>query len=126
MCGKRSLLSLAFLAVSLSLYSQSFDPGETYEVSGAWLNERESESKTANEALKNSKAENEKLQKKIDEIEKKSEADLKAKDENLTEVSKRLKEASTLIQNSQNEALRNSLMIGGACLLVGFCIGTVM
>ena len=123
MCGKNLALPLLLCCLALPLSGQSFEPSAVYEVTGTWLNERESESRTANEALKNSKAENERLLRKIDELSAKYEADLKARDESLTEVSRQLSEASTLIQNSQNEALAAKAWVAAGGFTVGVLVG---
>ena len=103
------------MALSSPCFSQSFDPVAVYEVTGTWLNEREEESKIANEALKNSKAENELL--------KKASTDREAK---LTAASEQLSEALTLSQNSEAEALRNSIIIGVVSGLVGIVAGLLL
>ena len=122
-CGKNLLFGFLFLLGSLSLSGQSFDPKETYEVTGAWLIERQNESKIANEALKNSKAENELLQQKIGALQKKLDQDSTDREARLTEVSTQLKEASMLFQRLQNEALSREIVIGGVAIAVGFAVG---
>jgi hypothetical protein len=134
LCGKGLVLFWLLWVLSLPAFGQSFDPEATYEVTGAWLNERETESRMANEALRTAKNENEGLRKEIEslsldlkEAQKKSGeqltqlSELREKLANeskdrlmaLTEVSRQLSEASRLLKNSQDEALRNSLVVGG-------------
>lgn len=123
MCGKKwaSLLLLSLLALPLS--GQSFDPSAVYEVTGAWLIERQAESKTANEALTNSKTENEQLRKKIAELSRKLETDSTDRQAKLTEVSRQLNEASTLLKKSQSEALSRDIVVGLVALSAGALAG---
>lgn len=120
MCGKNLLCGFLFLAACLSLSGQSFDPSAVYEIQGAWLNERQAESKIANEALKNSLAENEALKLKIKELSEKLALDLVDRGAILTEVSKQLTEASTLLKRLRDEALSREIVIGVVAAGVGF------
>lgn len=112
MCSRKLALSLLFLGVCSLGFSQSFEDSKVYQVQGSWLNERQKESKIANEALTNSKEENERLKKLSDDREAK-----------LTEVSRQLSEALTLTKNLQNQRMAELVGVGCAAAITFFFLG---
>lgn len=116
MCLRNLLSGFLFLAACSSLSGQSFDPSVVYEVTGAELNRLEADLLTAQNELAKSKAENERLQKKID-------ADLIDRQTALTGLQTQLQTVSLSWERSKQEALSREVIIGGVAALVGFAIG---
>ncbi len=116
MCLRNLLSGFLFLSACSLLSGQSFDPSAVYEVTGAEMNRLEADLRTAQNELAKSKAENERLQKKID-------ADLIDGQTALTGLQTQLQTVSQSWERSKQEALSREIVIGGVAAVVGFAVG---
>jgi len=116
MCGKKSFLFLLFLALSLSLWAQSFSDDEIYQVSGAELNQLKKDLTTAKTELQTLRAENAKLK-----------ADSILKQQDLTALNLQLTTASVSLNEYQNATLSRNILIGFTSFLAGgICGGLII
>lgn len=114
--GRAVWLSLGlFLSASSFCFSQSFEDGKTYQVTGLQLNRLERDLTTAKEESGILRTRNEQL-------EKDSENKVKA----LTDLTVQLQTASQSLKKSEEQTLVNEILIGGGCLLVGFGTGIIV
>lgn len=108
MCGRKSALLLLSLSLASPLWSQSFDPDETYQVKGAQLNKLSQDLQTAKSELETLRTKNEQLEK-----------DSESKGKALTALQERLTMVSQSFQTSQNEALVRDTWIGAGGVALG-------
>lgn len=106
---------LLFLVLSAPCFSQSFEDSKVYQVSGTELNALQRDLQIAKNELETLKIKNEQL---VRDSENKAKA--------LEELQVQLTMVSKSSRESQNEVLKNELIIGGGYLLTGLAIGYIV
>lgn len=105
----RNLLFLSLLLASSPLSGQSFEPSAIYEVTGTELNRLEMDLKIANEKLETLQMRNEQLEK-----------DSENKVKQLEKLEAQLKTVYQSWKASENEALKNNIIVGAIALAIGY------